>query len=192
VSASLAQKVLQLTSPGIPDTYQGSEIWNQSLVDPDNRGPVDFGARAEQLAEVREVLRGPRSRRAQWLTDVLGRPADGRVKLFVVHALLDLRKREPELFRRGDYEALPASDHVVAFSRAFGEARVLVAVPRLLERQRTTSFARKPERLRTGHHGTFVDTFTGRELHLDDEISTSDLFEGFPVAVLLRKDRPGS
>ncbi|MCW2986354.1 MAG: treY, partial [Conexibacter sp.] len=106
---ALAQTLLKLTVPGLPDVYQGDELWAYSLVDPDNRRPVDWAARRAALDALAD-----------------GAPPTGEtVKLHLVHAALELRRRRPEAFADGDYVPVPAGDDVVAFVR--GDA-VLVAV----------------------------------------------------------------
>jgi len=117
----LSQALLRMTAPGVPDLYQGTEYWDFSLVDPDNRRPVDFDARAASLragAALPELLRGWR---------------DGRVKQRLVHAALGLRRQRPALFAVGDYQPLEVrgrhADRLLAFVRRFGEEAVLVAVP---------------------------------------------------------------
>lgn len=109
----LAQAVLKLTVPGVPDIYQGADLWEQSMVDPDNRRPVDFALRARLLDRA-----GPLD-----LTDW----RDGGVKLAVIQRLLDLRAVEPDLFAEGSYEPVAAGNAVVAFARRHGERTVLVA-----------------------------------------------------------------
>lgn len=120
----LAQATLRLTTPGVPDLYQGTEGWDLSLVDPDNRRPVDFALRR------------------QWLDDPSPWPAllqqwrSGQCKARLVAQLLQLRASLPELFARGDYKLLRAeghaSAHVLAFRRQHADATLVVAVPRLL------------------------------------------------------------
>jgi (1->4)-alpha-D-glucan 1-alpha-D-glucosylmutase len=126
---SLSQSVLKLTVPGVPDIYQGTEIWDDSLVDPDNRRPVDFARRQKVLAEVIEHSDPPEFLR-HW--------QDGRVKIFLIHRLLRLRAESPALFSTGTYEPLNASgafrDCVVAFRRAAGDRSLVVVVPRLTSR----------------------------------------------------------
>jgi malto-oligosyltrehalose synthase len=118
----LAQLLLKLTAPGVPDLYQGCEYWDQSLVDPDNRRPVDFDVRRTSLdyADVDAALE-------HW--------RDGRLKQAVLAGALALRRRHPDLFTDGRYEPVEvrgsAADHVVAFLRRQGDAALLVVVPRL-------------------------------------------------------------
>jgi (1->4)-alpha-D-glucan 1-alpha-D-glucosylmutase len=126
---SLAQAVLKATSPGVPDTYQGAELWDLSLVDPDNRRPVDFGLRAAALRELDDALAGglPREQLAR---DLLAAWPDGRIKLYVLATLL--RLRAAAAWEAGAYAALEPrgerAEHVVAFARG----AVIVAVPRLV------------------------------------------------------------
>jgi len=120
---SLSQLALKSLLPGVPDFYQGTELWDLSLVDPDNRQPVDFSARQSFLTEGR----------LPWDT-LASRWQDGRIKLAVTHALLALRQGLPDLFRHGTYEPIeaagPHAGHVVAFARAWKKQRLVVVVGR--------------------------------------------------------------
>jgi (1->4)-alpha-D-glucan 1-alpha-D-glucosylmutase len=122
---SLAQTLIKLASPGVPDFYQGSELWLTSLTDPDNRGAVDFDARRELLDTL--PRRG----------DPLCTPqtmADGQAKLLLVQRALQLRRHRPALFAQGAYRPLSAegerSDHVCAFARTHESGSVVVVAPR--------------------------------------------------------------
>ena len=131
----LAQTLLKLTSPGVPDIYQGTELWDLSLVDPDNRRPVDWGRRVELLAELkRRASRA--SGRAALARELLESIADGRLKLFIIAQALDLRRRREPLFTHGGYLPLTAEgdrqDHLVAFARTLDDAAALVVAPRLV------------------------------------------------------------
>jgi (1->4)-alpha-D-glucan 1-alpha-D-glucosylmutase len=139
---SLAQLVLKLVSPGVPDFYQGSELWDLTLVDPDNRGAVDYQRRRAWLSEMEprltRLLDPPaESRPAEvppyWTTGW----TDGRVKLFVTAVGLRLRRAMAELFHQGSYEVPEVAgrhrDHVVACGRAHGSQHVVAVVPRLVE-----------------------------------------------------------
>jgi malto-oligosyltrehalose synthase len=120
---SLAQAVLRLTVPGVPDLYQGTEFWDFSLVDPDNRRPVDFGARSGALTEMPD------------LTMLLKEWRNGRIKQAVIGRLLRFRQRHAALFAEGSYEPLAVSgekaDHLIAFRRRSGDEALVVVVPRL-------------------------------------------------------------
>ncbi len=119
---SLAQTLLRLSFPGVPDLYQGTDFWDFSLTDPDNRRPVDFDARIAALSQ------SPAPK------DVLTDWRDGRVKQWLVRRALGLRQREPALFAHGDYLPLTVTgrhaEDVIAFVRRHEEAAVLVVVPR--------------------------------------------------------------
>lgn len=129
VANGLVQAAVKLAAPGVPDIYQGAELWELSLVDPDNRRPVDFAHRAALLEEMRGALA---SDRAGALRGMAEDWQDGRVKLALTAALLDHRRTHPRLFAAGAYLPLPASgeqaDRVLAFARCEGaEALILVA-----------------------------------------------------------------
>ncbi len=132
---AISRTVLQLASPGVPDLYQGDELWNLALVDPDNRRPVNFDLRRALLEEVERGTASPEGR-ARYLGDLVARPEDGRLKLHVIRAALAARKRRPEVFSSGDYVPLQASGaaarHVVAFGRGQGSERLIAVAPRLL------------------------------------------------------------
>ena len=111
----LIETVLKLTVPGVPDIYQGAELWEQSMVDPDNRRPVDFEGRAASLNSDGD------------LSDALANWRNGRIKQLLVRDLLALRKARPGLLRDGSYEPVDAGETVCAFVRRQGDAVLLVA-----------------------------------------------------------------
>jgi (1->4)-alpha-D-glucan 1-alpha-D-glucosylmutase len=113
--AAIAQTILQTTLPGTPDIYQGTEFWDFSLVDPDNRRPVDYAARTAALAEV-------------GVPDLKAEDA-GSAKLAVTHRLLKLRAEMPDLFAKGDYSALDLGAHWLGFTRRNDAETLLVVVP---------------------------------------------------------------
>jgi (1->4)-alpha-D-glucan 1-alpha-D-glucosylmutase len=126
VHNSLAQTTLKLTSPGVPDTYQGAELWDLSLVDPDNRRPVDYQER-ERLLDLLDTEPPPPA-------ELLGNWKTGAVKLFLIQRLLRLRKQHPEVFAEGSYEPLlasgPGADAACAFIRRTSDRAILVAMTR--------------------------------------------------------------
>jgi (1->4)-alpha-D-glucan 1-alpha-D-glucosylmutase len=130
---SLAQTLIKLTAPGVPDLYQGTEVWAESLVDPDNRRPVDHAANAARLDRL-AATRGEGGPEAVVRTLLEG-PHDGRAKLWLSWRALELRRIHPELFRDGEYLPVEAvgerADHVVAFARVIDGEACLVVVPRL-------------------------------------------------------------
>jgi (1->4)-alpha-D-glucan 1-alpha-D-glucosylmutase len=130
----LAQTLLKLTSPGVPDIYQGSELWDLSLVDPDNRRPVDYALRQQLLADLQQHCQG--TGRLDLVRELLHTRDDGRIKLYVIWQTLTYRQSQAQLFLAGDYVPLDVAgskrEHVCAFARVHGTTAALVLVPRLL------------------------------------------------------------
>jgi (1->4)-alpha-D-glucan 1-alpha-D-glucosylmutase len=125
---SLAQTAIKLTAPGVPDIYQGTEIWDDSLVDPDNRRPIDYARRREMLTQIENV---PANELMQcW--------PDGRIKMRLTQRLLHLRRENPELFRDGIYEPInfggAFADCAIGFVRRDRDQAIIVIVPRLSSR----------------------------------------------------------
>jgi (1->4)-alpha-D-glucan 1-alpha-D-glucosylmutase len=183
--SSLSQLVLKLTVPGVPDIYQGGELWDLSLVDPDNRRPVDWNARRRMLSVIGEGCAANVA--AQW--------QDGRTKLFVTSRLLAFRRFRPELFAEGDYQPLDTtgsgSDHLCAFIRTRGEERLAVAVPRLVYRLYRDGVADWGATTLVLPSGTWRDVFTGERFD-GSEVRVSRLLADLPVAVLSSEDNAGS
>ena len=168
-TASLARKLVQLTMPGVPDVYQGTELWDYSLVDPDNRRPVDYDTRRRLLAELAGLS----------LDEVGARAPEGLPKLLVVSRALRLRRERPHAFD-GSYRTLDVAggwaDRVVAFARG---DEVVTVVPRLsvhVDDWKDTT-VRLPA-------GTWRDCFSGDTHHGD--VAVADLLGRFPVALLER------
>ncbi len=130
---SLAALLLKLLSPGVPDTYQGCELWDLSLVDPDNRRPVDYPLRQASLAELQRDAEGDRLALCRRLLETL---SNGRIKQYVLTRALAVRNAHPELFRGGGYLALDvvgdSAQHAVAFARFHEDRWLLTVVPRLV------------------------------------------------------------
>ncbi|MDQ4105648.1 MAG: malto-oligosyltrehalose synthase [Actinomycetota bacterium] len=137
---SLSQTLIKLTAPGVPDIYQGNELWDFSLVDPDNRRPVDYGLRRNLLAELEDT--GPDAAR------LLDAWQDGRPKLHLTRQALALRRESPELFEKGEYIPLevsgPRAEHLVAFARRHGDRVAITVAPRLYTRLANVSGALLP------------------------------------------------
>jgi (1->4)-alpha-D-glucan 1-alpha-D-glucosylmutase len=186
---ALAQTVLHLTTPGVPDIYQGTEYWDFSLVDPDNRRPVDYAARAASLGQGSYA-------------DLLPHWRDGRVKQHVVHILLGLRARLPVLFARGGYRALsvtgPEAAHVVAFERYDARRAVIVVVGRHLAPWLEEADAPRLETSRwsgTGiawPEGQWREIFSGRPVQGEGAKSVGDILGDAVVGVFERKARGGA
>jgi (1->4)-alpha-D-glucan 1-alpha-D-glucosylmutase len=195
--ASLAQATLKFMSPGVPDTYQGTEVWDFSLVDPDNRRPVDYALRAAML----EALRARRREGVALARELVATATDGRIKMLVTHVALNTRRMLPELFgARVAYAPLAAvgarAEHVVAFARRAGGREVVVVVPRLTARLAGGRLEAPVGEVWHGTSvpvapGTFANLFTGEVLDAADRKGTGALalervFAHFPVGILER------
>jgi (1->4)-alpha-D-glucan 1-alpha-D-glucosylmutase len=201
---SLAQLVLKLVSPGVPDFYQGTELWDLTLVDPDNRRAVDFERRRAWLAEMDPLLErlaaDPAAAGVEHLDPWLSNWTDGRIKLFVTAAGLRLRRRESTLLREGAYVPLVVEgthrEHVVACAREAAGTTIIAVVPRLVARLTDSShglvipaesWADTRIQLPDGWRGRWQDVFTGRICTPDpgrDAIPVSRLLWPCPVTLL--------
>ena len=183
---SLTQTVLKLTVPGVPDIYQGNEAWDFSLVDPDNRRPVDYRQRAEGL----KALAGT------WAAELAEHWPDGRVKLFVIQKILHYRREHPELFREGSYRPLKVTgkfaDNMVAFVREHEDLALVVIVPRLTSKLGNglpvgecwdnTAITLESETGEAWH-----ELFTDRQVQPEDGgLRLATTLTDFPLAVLVR------
>ncbi|KYG04487.1 malto-oligosyltrehalose synthase [Sorangium cellulosum] len=215
---SLSQTLLKLTSPGVPDIYQGNEVWDFSLVDPDNRRAVDYASREEALAEIRARWNGGDLTLAR---ELCAEARDGRIKLFVTHVALELRRRHPALFGADGAYAPRAvigerETHVVAFARRDpkdGRSAVVIA-PRFSARLLGGASAPPTGKVWAGtfvdvEPGIYTDLFTGAEIEASpsaslprDAVATSEPKDGaalpldrvlsdFPVALLVRATQRG-
>jgi len=200
---SLAQTLIKLTAPGVPDIYQGNDIWRFDLVDPDNRQPVDYAARQNTLQNVRTSQELAGDQLKAYLRELLDNPEDGRVKLYTIWKALGLRRSQPELFTKADYTALHADGtlgaHIVAYTRAFGDSRATVVVPRLCARLLgeagglwcgeiwQNTFLRLPFGA-----GKFRNLFTGELLETEQfdrgsTLAVASVLNEFPVALLVSR-----
>ncbi len=203
----LAQLVLKLTAPGVPDLYQGCEGWDLSLADPDNRRPVDFAARRRSLDSLRDDLPDDAALAPAWLAGLREGWRDGRIKQLLSWRLLDFRRRRPELFVGAGYAPVVAlgqrEEQIVAFARSHDRGVLLVAAPRLSARlpRGSKAFALGREAwgdtvLRLPFEvEPWRDVVTGaRQLASADrrggrELEVAGLFEQLPVAVLVSEER---
>jgi (1->4)-alpha-D-glucan 1-alpha-D-glucosylmutase len=135
VIGSLGQALLKVASPGVPDVYQGCELWDLALVDPDNRRPVDYDQRRQALARLKETIASGTSR-AELAARLLTSPEDGEIKLYVLWTALQHRKEHPELYSQGVYRPLEVEGelkgNVVSFGRYREGRYAAVVVPRLV------------------------------------------------------------
>jgi (1->4)-alpha-D-glucan 1-alpha-D-glucosylmutase len=204
---SLSQTVLKITVPGIPDFYQGSELWTLSLVDPDNRHPVDFARRQALLDSLGTCIADRPDGLDTLCAELLESWPDGRIKLYVTHRALTLRAERQRLLRSGSYVPLSAggegAEHLVGLARRDDTEAVIVAVPRLSARL-TDFTGRFPlgdsawgdTWLSLGDpslQGVYRDRFTGLRIPTEQREGTpalkaSALFRGLPVAMLVREE----
>ena len=187
VQNSLVQTVLKLTIPGVPDFYQGTELWDLSMMDPDNRRPVDFQARERSLESVKGALAGDSV--AAWPAWLESWP-DGRIKMAVTRGLLDLRARMPTLFRDGDYIPLTGAaqgEGILAFARRSGDVQAIVAVARFPGRREKTPFTAEIRVATPNASGRlWTEALTGCTFVASpDGLPAADLFAVLPAVVLL-------
>jgi (1->4)-alpha-D-glucan 1-alpha-D-glucosylmutase len=181
---SLTQTLLKLTSPGVPDIYQGNEIWDYSLVDPDNRRPIDYNLRRGMLDALATAT--PAELMQTW--------PDGRIKLFLTQRLLRFRRQYPDLFHHGEYLALCASgtfaECCFSFARHLGDKWIVVIAPRLSSRvgfppigerwQETTIEFPETLSLKNGH-----DLFLCRPVPVQDrQLKLADALSVLPFALI--------
>jgi (1->4)-alpha-D-glucan 1-alpha-D-glucosylmutase len=204
---SLAQALLKIAAPGVPDFYQGSELWDLSLVDPDNRRPVDFGRRQAMLDDLRRRIAEAADDLTALCAELLESWPVGMVKLYLTHRALTLRRAHPRLFGLGAYLPLAAAgeraEHVISLARQDGPDVVVVAVPRLAAH--LTGFTGRwplgPDvwgttRLSLGDPGlagVYRDRFSGLRLVTESQdgapaLPAMALFAAFPVALLEREE----
>jgi (1->4)-alpha-D-glucan 1-alpha-D-glucosylmutase len=129
---SLAQLILKISSPGVPDFYQGTDLWDLSLVDPDNRRPVDYTLRRRYLDEMKDQAAAQGAMSV--VKQITGNIDDGRIKLWTMHRALELRRQQPHLFRHGTYQPLYLEDdkreHLIAFTRTHAGEALIALMPR--------------------------------------------------------------
>jgi (1->4)-alpha-D-glucan 1-alpha-D-glucosylmutase len=177
---SLSQAILKFTVPGVPDIYQGTELWDFSLVDPDNRRPVDFSLRKRLLEEIQ----------GQNAEDLFKTWQDGRIKMLITSRLLHLRQIAPALFQGGSYHSLYANgehaDCCVAFSRELDSKMILVIVPRFATRlgNAETGFDWKETELLIDRTlPALVDQLTGHTIKAGADTLPLKTLNAFPFAV---------
>jgi (1->4)-alpha-D-glucan 1-alpha-D-glucosylmutase len=200
---SLSQSLIKLTVPGVPDVYQGNEIWEFSLVDPDNRRPLNFELRKRLLAELREL--DPSDTRTL-LED--GAWREGRPKLYLIWKVLRMRRERPELFRDGGYVTLQTSgernEHLVAFARRHGNEVAITVAPRLCAKMmdvdgsllpdpaawENTSILLPDELAEAAYRNVLTDEMVvAEERNGTMSLGVVGLLRNFPVALLETGDR---
>jgi (1->4)-alpha-D-glucan 1-alpha-D-glucosylmutase len=188
---SLSQVAIKVASPGVPDFYQGTELWDLSLVDPDNRRPVDFVKRVQMLEDVKRRDGSPA------LTDeLLSNWVDGKIKLFLIYKGLKARKDHERLFSRGDFAPLTVrgklARHVVAFVRKGDDEWAMCVAPRFVSSVVPEGvwpigevWADARVVLPKGAPKSFDDAITGMHIDAAKAIPVSEALKRFPVALLV-------
>ena len=205
---SFSQTLLKLTSPGVPDIYQGNELLELNLVDPDNRRPVDYGRRRELLATLKRETASNHELPTR-VRELISAPDSNAAKQYLTWKTLTFRRQQPDLFHRSSYIPLLAagekSEHVVAFARQHEGRSIIVAVPRLcggLMGETHYSVCEeaiwRDTTLEIPSDGVacYHNLFTGECLPLKPgvapRIPLSDLFRNFPVAILISEPQPST
>lgn len=190
---SLSQILLKITSPGIPDFYQGSELWDLNLVDPDNRNPVDFCKRISMFNEIKGVST---SDFPELINKFLTQWKDGAIKMFLIYRCNKARNDRVELFQKGAYIPITTygkfRNNIVAFARKLDTLWAVVAVPRFLvnvinENQIPVSkeiWADTSIKLPVFPE-SWYDVISGESAHFDNTVFIGDLFRLFPGAFLV-------
>ncbi len=202
---SLAQTLLKICVPGVPDFYQGTELWDLNLVDPDNRRPVDYERRINILSELKRKEAAAEVNLAEELYHSMN---DGRIKMYLIYKALTCRKANRGLFEKGAY--LPLSivgsraDHVCAFVRKMGGASTIVVVPRLLwlliqgegpipldkALWEDTYIILPDSDSETQYRNIFTDEIIGTESQQDGKqgLALAGILSTFPIALMVNKD----
>ena len=186
---SLSQTLIKIVSPGIPDFYQGSELWNLNMVDPDNRRPVDFVKRQKLLKETQKTL-------CTKLGELLDSYSDGKAKIYLINHALKFRNSKRDLFQQGDYIPLKAkgahAENIIAFCRKKSADWTLALAPRFVY---TMMNGEQSLPLRDAWKDTTVllpkdapvrwkDIFSGNTISSGDGLKVADAMEAFSVCLL--------
>lgn len=184
---ALAMTVLKMTSPGVPDVYQGNELWDFSLVDPDNRHPVDFKHCQHLLKSIKD-----KKNDNGFVEAIVENAIDGRIKLFVTFKLLNMRRENYAIFTEGEYVPLKVegkeAEHIVAYSRQLEDKEIIIVaaccVDKLFEAK---SWDNTKIFLSEKSEKVYVDIFTGNEYQLEASVEVSALLDILPFTVLVAK-----
>ena len=183
---SLSQTLIKITSPGVPDFYQGTELWDLNLVDPDNRMPVDFEKRISLLRDIMNTS----------YKELLATREDGRIKLFLINRALQARKERADVFQKGSYIPIEAGgrfkEHVVAFARNHGDGWTITIAQRHLTaliKERELPIGRQVWEdthilLPKGVPALWKDAITTQVIEGMETLLIGDVLEHFPVALL--------
>ena len=196
---SLSQLLLKVTSPGVPDFYQGAELWDLNLVDPDNRRPVDF---EERRALLRDIILGIQGDILSFIAELLRTEEDGRIKLFLIYMALKARNQHSQVFQEGKYIPLEVEgrfkDHIVAFARNLRKSWAVTVTPRFLVT--LVSHGEYPLGIEVWHdthvllpEGSPVkwnNVLTGEVIGSSNSVRIGEVLYRFPVALLVAEEGP--
>jgi (1->4)-alpha-D-glucan 1-alpha-D-glucosylmutase len=196
---SLSQTLLKMTAPGIPDFYQGTELWDLSLVDPDNRRPVDFEQRRSYLQELKQQAK---TDILSLIADLLTNRQDGRIKMFLIAQTLAARNNNLDLFQQGSYIPLNVTgscqNHIIAFARYNRQHTAIAIVPCFLTK------LLEPPAFPLGEDiwqdtrveipqglggGNWQDVLTNQEIPANNAIAIGKALQYFPVALLISENK---
>ncbi len=195
---SLSQTLIKMTAPGVPDFYQGTELWDFSLVDPDNRRPVDFDLRKRYLEEV--INRSNREDVFDYLSILRDNARDGRIKMLLTYKTLAARKENPDVFLDGEYTQLRVTgkyrNHIIAFSRESESTRAVTIAPRwptILVNENTFPIGRNvwgdtSVYLPSPGRRAWGNALTGETISKGGRVFVGDILTNYPVALLISKD----
>lgn len=192
---SLSQALIKITSPGVPDFYQGTELWDLNLVDPDNRRPIDFEKRKRFISEIMEKEEGDI---LNLIGELISTEEDGRIKLYLIYKALKTRNERKELFDNGDYFPLEVrgkhSEHAIAFARKKEKNWTITLAPRLL------TYLVKEDEYPHGENvwgdtqivipedaslSSWRDVFTNRVIKTEKTLPIGEVLKHFPVSLLI-------
>ncbi len=190
---SLSQTLIKITSPGIPDFYQGTELWDLFLVDPDNRQPVDYKSRKRFLNEIIEKDAGEK---VPYLQKLLSNPSDGKIKLYLTYKSLQVRNDNLKIFNEGNFIPVETGgefkDNLIVFTRSIDGKSIITIAPRFL-----TQLVKENELplgtniwkdtyIKTGtiNSSLLNNLITGEVFERKDKLSVGKIFENFPYGLL--------
>jgi malto-oligosyltrehalose synthase len=181
---SLTQTLVKITAPGIPDIYQGCELWDLSFVDPDNRRPVDYGLRKHQLSVLKEASQQGMPQLLSFLEE---RRMEGLEKMYVTWKSLQLRRAYPELFTKGEYLPIYADNGhaVIAYARRYHDQWCVVVAPLLAACRHGEDKVKRRITLPAGAPGEWRNVFTGEQVMVKEGKLPADIADRFPVALLI-------
>ncbi len=199
----LAQALIKMSSPGVPDFYQGCDLWDLRFVDPDNRGPVNFNRREALLSEIEK---GSNAEPLGFSRELLENWHDGRIKLYLIWKVLNLRRKHPRVFLDGEFLALKIAGkreiNVIAYLRRGGQDWIMSVVPRWLARAKAPLSSPRMQAFWAGSQivlpakapSSWRNVLTGESLSAKRvqrgaRLSLAGIFRDFPVAVLLGSSR---